>query len=292
MSVELDPKTILSSYAQLTIFILMLSIGLSQGFSKVTYLWRRPSLLSRCLLAAFVLVPIAAILINQVIPMSFPTRLGLAMMAICPGAPMVYRKSLKGKTLPVLAGSFQVTMAIVCVVAVPIWVGILSKLYPADATVDAATVFQQVASVQLLPIVLGLALREWFSELADHWTETLTNVGNFLFKGIVLLVLVIALPKVLTAGVLTVLGALLFATACLVIGHALGGPDPESRLTIAGANSTRNAGLALALATLNFQDPGILGAIATYAVFAAVAGGIYANLYQKKMPSQATTATS
>jgi BASS family bile acid:Na+ symporter len=89
-----------------------------------------------------------------------------------------------------------------------------------------------------------------------------------------------------------VIGALLFATASLVIGHGLGGPEPESRLTIAGANSTRNAGLALALATLNFQDPGILGAIATYAVFAAVAGGIYTNLYQKQMPPQATTATS
>jgi hypothetical protein len=38
---------------------------------------------------------------------------------------------------------------------------------------------------------------------------------------------------------------------------------------------------------LNFKDPNILGAIATYAVFSAIAGGIYTNLYQKKL-AQAT----
>jgi len=286
MAIELNVKEILGSYAQITIFVLMLSIGLSQGFANIAFLWRRPGLLARCLFAAFVLVPIAAMVINQIVPMSFPVRMGLAMMAICPGAPMIYRKSLKGRALPALAASFQVTMALVCVVAVPIWLGIISKLYPAEAVVEAATVFKQVASVQLVPIVLGMALREWVSDLADSWTTTVTNLGDFLFKGIVLVVLVVALPKVLTAGVIPVIGAVLFATANLLIGHGLGGPEPESRLTIAVSNNTRNAGLALALATLNFQDPGILGAIATYAVFAAVAGSIYTALYQKKLAQQ------
>jgi predicted Na+-dependent transporter len=48
---------------------------------------------------------------------------------------------------------------------------------------------------------------------------------------------------------------------------------------IAVANSTRNAGLALAIATAYFADPGILGAIASYALFAAVAGNIYSQKY-------------
>lgn len=292
MPIVLNVKEILGSYAHITLFTLMLSIGLSQGFANIAFLWRRPGLLARCLLAAFVLVPIVAMAINQVLPLSLPVRIGLAMMAICPGAPTIYRKSLKGLALPALAASFQVTMAIVCVVAVPLWLGIISKLYPMDAAVDAATVFKQVVSVQLLPIALGMALREWVPSLADEWTAKVTNLGDVLIKGVVLIVLVVALPKVLTAGVIPVLAAILLATASLVTGHVLGGPEPEGRLTLAIANNTRNAGLAMALATMNFQDLGILGAIAPYAVFAAIAGSIYTALYEKKLTQQAAVVES
>ncbi len=158
-----------------------------------------------------------------------------------------------------------------------------SNLYPSEAVIDSGTVFKQVASAQLLPIAIGAAIRERFSEFADDWEQTTSKLGNFLLIGVVLLIMAVALPKVLTVGIVPVIGAILFATACLVSGHILGGPEPENRLTIAVANSTRNAGLALAIATINFEDPVILGAIATYAVFSAVAGGIYTNLYQKKL---------
>jgi BASS family bile acid:Na+ symporter len=292
MPIELDIKAILSSYAQITLFLLMLSIGLSQGLANIAYLWRRPGLLARCLLASFVVVPLAAMLINQALPMSFPVKVGLATMAICPGAPMIYRKLLKGRALPNLAGSFQVTTAMLAVVGVPIWVAIFAQIYPNDMVVAPAAIFKQVALSQLAPIWVGLAIREWFSDLADDLDQPVFKLGSFLLMGLVLVILAVALPKVLTAGVIPVVGAVLFATACLLAGHLLGGPEPESRLTIAVANGTRNAGLALALATANFPDPGILAAIATYAVFSSVAGSIYSNLYQKKLAKQEAVAAA
>jgi len=56
------------------------------------------------------------------------------------------------------------------------------------------------------------------------------------------------------------------------------------------ANVSRNAGLALAIATANFQDPGILPAIATYALFAGISGSISSKKYQKKMPPEVAAA--
>jgi BASS family bile acid:Na+ symporter len=289
MDVELDIKTLLGSYAQFTLFVLMLSIGLSVGFTRLSILWRRPGLLARCLVASFVLTPIAAMIINQVLPLSFPVKAGLAVMAICPGAPMVYRKLLKGRTLPDLAGSFQATTALLAVVVVPLWLNIFAALYPNDASFDPAAIFRQVAMAQLLPIAIGLAIHSGFPELADDLDQPVFKLGTFLLLGLIFVILIAALPKVLTMGFMPVLAAVLFAAASLVIGHMLGGPEPESRLTLAVANSTRNAGLAFAIATANFQNPGILPAIATYAVFAGISGSIYSKLYQKKMPPQATT---
>jgi BASS family bile acid:Na+ symporter len=257
---------------------------LSQGFNNLVYLWRRPGLLVRCLIASFVLVPVAAMIINQVLPLSFAVKVGLATMAICPGAPMVYRKLLKGRTIPELAGSFQTTTALLAVIVVPLWLQIFARLYPNDADFTPANIFRQVAMAQLIPIVVGLVIHGWFPELTEDLEEPVFKIGSFLLLGLVFVILIVALPKVLTAGVVPVIAAILFAAASLLVGHYLGGPDPESRLTIAVANSTRNAGLALAIATANFSDPGILGAIATYALLSAVAGNIYSKKYQQQMP--------
>lgn len=283
MSIEVDLKTILGSYAQITLFLLMLSIGLSQGLKNLSFLWRQRSLLVRCILASFLVVPLVAMVINQILPLSFPIKVGLAMMAICPGAPMIYRKLLKGKGVPELAGSYQITMGILATIFVPIWISIFSNLYPNDAVINSATILKQVASAQLIPIFIGVFVKEKFPDFADDWVETVTKLGNFLLIGVVLLIIAVALPKVLTIGIVPVIAATLFASTCLISGHILGGPDVDQRMTIAIANSSRNAGLALAIATMNFQDPNILGAIATYAVFSAVAGGVYTNLYQKKL---------
>jgi BASS family bile acid:Na+ symporter len=183
MPIELDIKTLLGSYAHFTLFVLMLSIGLSVGFTRIATLWRKPGLLVRCLVASFVLTPIAAMVINQVLPLGFPVKAGLAMMAICPGAPMIYRKLLKGRALPDLAGSFQATTALLAVVAVPLWLNIFAALYPNDASFDPAAIFRQVAMAQLLPIAIGLAIHGWFPELADDLDEPVFKLGTFLLLG-------------------------------------------------------------------------------------------------------------
>jgi BASS family bile acid:Na+ symporter len=98
-------------------------------------------------------------------------------------------------------------------------------------------------------------------------------------------VVVMGLSLVLKAGPLPILAVVLMAAAGLVSGHYLGGADPTVRQTIALANGSRNAGLALALITLNF--PGVaqevLVTIASYAVMSAIAGKIYTRLYQKHL---------
>ncbi len=278
---ELDFKTIVSSYAQITIVLLMLSIGLGEGFRNLSILWQRPSLLVRCLIASFVLVPLAAMAIVEIVPMSSAARIGLGAMAICPGAPLMYNKLTSMKANTALGGSFQTTTSLFAILVVPIWVIILGSLYPNQANVSAADVFKQVAIVQLIPILVGVVLREWLPNLADELIEPVTKISSFMLVGVVIILLIFALPPILKVGIFTVIGVVLFIAASIVIGHYLGGPEPETRLTIALANSTRNAGLALALVSLNFEDPGILPVIAAIALLAFVAGAIYANLYRQ-----------
>jgi BASS family bile acid:Na+ symporter len=281
----MDLKELLSSFAQITLFAVMLSMGMVLGFRGMVSLWRRPSLLLRSVVAAFVVVPLVAMVVTRVLPLPFEVRAGIAAMAVMPGAPVIYRKMLKGPGNAELAGSFQATMALLSIVLVPLWFMVLSALYPADQVAPVAVVFKQVMLVQGLPLLVGAAIAHWLPDLADDFNEPLHRISSAMLIGVVLLVVVMGLSLVLKAGPLPILAVVLMAAAGLVSGHYLGGADPTVRQTIALANGSRNAGLALALITLNF--PGVaqevLVTIASYAVMSAIAGKIYTRLYQNQL---------
>lgn len=281
----MELKELLSSFAQITLFAVMLSMGMVLGFGGMARLWRRPSLLLRCFLAAFVVVPLAAMVVTKVLPLSFEVRAGIAAMAVVPGAPVIYRKMLKGPNDAELAGSFQATMALLSIVMVPLWFGIISALYPTVAAAPLAVVFKQVMLVQGAPLLVGAAIAHWLPELAHDFNEPLNRVSSAMLVGVVVLVAAMGLSLVLKAGPLPVLAVVLMAAAGLVSGHYLGGSDPVTRQTIAMANASRNAGLALALITLNFPTVAheVLVTIAAYAVMSAIASKIYAHLYQKQL---------
>ncbi len=284
----MEIKELLTSFAQITVFAVMLSMGMVLGFEGISRLWRRPSLLLRCLFAAFVVVPLAAMVVTQVLPLDSNVRAGIAAMAIIPGAPVTYRKMVKGPGDAELAGSFQATMALLSIVLVPIWFGVISALYPTIATAPLATVFKQVMLVQGLPLIAGAAIKHWLPELAEDFDEPLNRISTGMLVAVVVLVLAIGLPLVLKAGAVPVLAVVLMATAALLSGHFLGGSDPIARQTIAVANATRNAGLAIALISLNFPSAkhSILTTVAAYAVISGIAASIYAKLYAKKRHAQ------
>jgi len=282
MNIDID--TVVSSYATLTLFLLMLTIGLREGFANLTLLWRRPGLLLRCLLAAFVLVPIACMAIDAIFPLSAPVRAGMAAMAVCPGAPMLYRKLSGMKVNTALAGSYQVTMSLFAVVLVPLWIIIINLLYFKQNPNSIGDVAQQIAFVQLIPITVGMVTRGWLPSLADDLLEPTEKISSRMLLGILIIVLIVGLPQILRVGVVTVVGVVLFIAATILIGHYLGGADPDTRIALALANSSRNAGLALALVAINFENEGrVLGTIGAIALLSAVAGAIYVNLYRKQL---------
>jgi BASS family bile acid:Na+ symporter len=281
---DFDIDTIVSSYATITLFLLMFTIGLREGFVNLTLLWRRPGLLFRCLLASFVLVPIAAMAIDTIVPMSDPVRAGIGAMAVCPGAPMLYRKLVSLKANAPIAGSYQVTMSLFAVVLVPLWIILINVLYLKQNPNTIVDVGRQIAFIQLIPITAGMVIRGWFPSLAEDLLPPTQKISSVMLLGVLVVILIVALPQVLRVGVVTVLGVVLFVAATLVIGHYLGGPTPEGRVALALANSSRNAGLALALIAINVENEGpILGAISAIALLSAVAGVIYVNLYRKKL---------
>ncbi|HEY9648012.1 MAG TPA: hypothetical protein V6C88_16675 [Chroococcidiopsis sp.] len=280
----MDATTIVSlitKIAQLTLFALMLGMGLNLTMQQVLYLWHKPGLLIRALLASFVLVPLVALVVVQIIPLSAPVRVGIALMAIAPGAPMIYRKVSKMQWDATLAASYQVTVALVAIVFLPLLTTLLSYLYPTQGSVTPLAVFQQILAVQLIPLLMGLGIRAGISDLADDIQDFVTRMGNGMLLALGVVILAKGLQAVFNAGILALLAIALITIASLAIGHFLAGPDPETRATLAIANATRNPGLALVITVANFTKADVVPIVIVYALISAVIAAIYNRRYKR-----------
>lgn len=259
----------------------MLGMGLNLTIRQLSYLWNKPGLLIRVLLASFVLVLLAVVIVVGILPLSAPVRIGIALMAITPGAPLIYRKISKMGWNATLAASYQVTVSLLAIVFIPVLAVILSNFYPNQDVVTPLEGFKQVLAVQIIPLTIGLAIRAGIPDFADDIEGFVTRIGNGTFLALGVLILVKGLEQALNAGILTILAIALIAAASLMIGHFLGGADPNDRATLAIANATRNPGLALVITVLNFTKAEILPTIIVYALISAVAVAIYHNCYKR-----------
>src|SRR5439155_18977208 len=81
-----------------------------------------------------------------------------------------------------------------------------------------------------------------------------------------------------------------FAICGLLIGHFLGGPEPENRRVLALAAATRHPAIAVAIAHANFPDQKLaVPAVFLYTIVGAILSGLYFRLTSHKKTSQAGT---
>jgi BASS family bile acid:Na+ symporter len=80
-------------FVKLTIFTLMLGIGVNLSLGDLFGLERRPADLLRSLLAVVVLVPLVVALLLLVVDLPREVATGLAVLAAAPGAPLTSQRA-------------------------------------------------------------------------------------------------------------------------------------------------------------------------------------------------------
>jgi len=286
---------VLKALAAMTIFLLMLTLGVKTPLAALASLWQQPRLLGRSLLAALVLFPVGAGLIGYLclkdLPGALPIGLGLVVLASSPGAPLLTQRATMAGGNVAIATSLQVTLATLAVVTTPLTLLMFTAIFAeVKASADFLIIAKQVLTVQLLPLGLGLLIRYLGREAAAELSELLTTVANTLF--IVLLVFLlgfslVTIPTVPWRGLAVIALIVIFGLIC---GHLLGGPDLETRSAIATGAIARNAGLALFLLAANGAGPAIPTIIA-YMVVGALTALPY-NIWIKRQQQQPTPAVS
>jgi len=276
-------------FVTVTIFSLMLAMGVSHSFQQLTSLWRRPELLLRSLLAVIVLVPAVVGLILWVFELPLAVATGLAVLAAAPGAPLTYKRSQMAGGDPAYTASLQLMLALLAVVVTPLILVIFCTLFELGAgRVSPFAVARQVAEVTFLPVITGLLVQHFAPRLADVIGKPLRILANILFivlfsAVIILLVLSPDLRMTLNLGGLPTGAIIIMVGSSLAIGHLLGGPSREHRSVLAIASIARNVGLALFIAQLSDYGQNFIPTLLTYMIFGALLAVPYSVWSKRQM---------
>jgi BASS family bile acid:Na+ symporter len=243
---------------------LVLAMGLMASPSDATWLWRRPSLLLRSLLAMYVLVPGLAFLMVSGLALSPAVDAALLVLAVSAGAPLLARK-LRRVDSDAYALSLVATTSLLAIVVVPAWVALLARHFGVSSELPVPAVAWLVGKAFLLPFLAGMAIRAWVPDHADRFAPRLFQVAGVALL-VIALVLLVAQWRLLVALPGAVLLALVvFLVLALAIGHVLGGPDPAERTVLGAACATRHVGVA-ALVAAAYPGPAVTAIVAGYLI--------------------------
>ena len=226
---------------------IILAIGMDSTLSDATYLWRRPGLLLRSMLAMYVLVPLAALALVKVVTLAPGAEIGLVVVAVSAGAPLLPRKLMKiGDGAYIF--SLVVTSSLLAIFLVPAWLAVLGTQldYPVSLRPDRAAMV--LAKSFLLPLALGMVFRRLFPTIAERLGSRLMAVAGLVLTVCALTLLILHWDILLAARWPGILALAALVAISLAIGHLLGGPAEDDRTALAIACATRHIGIAVLVA--------------------------------------------
>ena len=268
------------------VLMLMLSVGMSLKLREIIANWRRltVSQWARLLLATFILPPLIALALAQVLPLERPAMAGLFLVAIAPGAPLMTRGVAKRGFDMQMAASYQVWGAVMIPIMIPLLVALVGKLYQRDIWIPPHTLLLLIAKQQLAPLFAGMLLMRFFPQFSIRARRALNLLGNAVLTLCLIALLWRLGPVLLKSSPWLPVAALLLAVGCLLVSRALLSNATPGVQTLVISNVNRHVGLALLLSGSYLHNRNCLPAIACYAFAAPLVMGVYAKIARRRIP--------
>ena len=248
-------REILAGISQLATLAFAVSTMLAMGMGLTLRELLEPLRNVRFILAAlginFIIVPAVAWLLAQVLGLAPDIRIGLLLIACAAGAPAVPKLVQIAKGDAATAVMLVTLLIVVTVVFAPL---ALPLLLP-GVTVDSGAIAMSLAGQMLLPLGIGLLVRERWEEEATAYRPTVGTISN-----VALVVLLLTSVGTNIPGLLGLLGSggilatVLLIAAAIVAGYLVGIPAGVERRVLALGAGQRNIAAAFIIGTGNFAD--------------------------------------
>lgn len=272
--------------AAIMLVALTFGAGLEVDREHLLATLRNVGLIVRALIANFVIVPAAGLLISDVLRLPANVATGFLLMAAAPGVPFVLAGARKKGGRLGLAVALALFLPLLSILTVPLTLALI--LPPGvRAEFPFAKFAMTLVLFQLLPLLVGIAVGGRFPQAADKLKKPIQIV---FFAAIVALV-VLLMPKLVhdvplvygSHGMWAMLILVLFSFA---VGWWFGAPAREDRRILAIGTALRNIGLCALLAA-GFDDPRIAAAVITYFIIQFIVTTAFGTYFKRTVKEAA-----
>jgi len=250
----------------ITLFELMVAVGLSVRLSDLRAVARDWKLAARAVLANYIVVPAATVGLLLLFRSHPMVAAGFLVLAVCPGAPYGPPFTAIARGNVVVAVGMMVLLAGSSAVLAPILLPILLSRLPGDETltVNATKIAATLLVTQLVPLCIGVALRHWRPLLADRLTKPAGLLSKVLNLAVVILILTTQYRSLAQFTLRALAGMLALLVASFAAGYILGSRDASQRRAMTVTTSLRNVGVGLVIATATFAGTPAVTAVVLY----------------------------
>jgi BASS family bile acid:Na+ symporter len=270
------------------VFLLLLDLSLRVDRHDLARVARCPGLIGRAALAVLVVVPALSVGLSFLPFIPLPARAALVMLAVAPGAPLASKRAamLGGALATSLA--LQVGVATLGVITAPMMLLGIGWLHGLRLAAAPAALAVQLAAMQICPIGVGALLRWGSPALARRLSPTIARLATLSLVAFVIALLVRIGPFLPSIGLPSWAALAFFSSTALLLGHLLGGPDRDTRVTVAVASANRNIGMAVLLAEcLKSEIPSLETLIIVFALVNLLMSSIYSRALASVRPAPA-----
>jgi len=269
---ENQVNLLINLLAAVTLFEMMVSIGMGVTFADLVGVARNGRLIGMAALANYVCVPAAAVVLVLLFDADALVAAGFLIAAVCPGAPYgpPFTGIAKGNVaravglMAILAGSSALVAPLLLHFLLPLTSG------DEQVQVNVVKMVSTLLIAQFLPLCIGLGIRHWRPVLADRLKKPanlLSLALNLVTFGVIL---GIQWEMLMGIPVRAYLGMLALVLLAVGVGWLLGGPGRENRTAMTMATSVRNVGVSLVIATASFAGTKAVTAATAFAIFQTI----------------------
>ena len=279
----MEPIKIIGLAFNLSMAATILAYGLRARYDDLNYLFRRPRLLVVSLIAMFVVVPAAALILAMTIDLPLGAKVAMVALAISPTSPLLSKQERESGG----DGSYAVGLSIVVVllaqIITPGLVVFLSRLMSKPFGLDPLAVVKLMLIMVLLPLVVGMVLRRLFGVGIERMSEPMMQGANMVMLAALIALLIVVLPKVWSfVSILVVLTFALYNLVAFAIGDVLGGPQPNHAIVLAFSCANRHPAIPLTIAATSYPGQNFAVAIILCLIVNAIVAKAYLSWRRKQ----------
>jgi BASS family bile acid:Na+ symporter len=290
-------STIFSLVLVVFIVSMMLAAGLNATIASLGQVFRKFWLVILVLVVNFVLIPLLGWGIAELFALATPAFIAMVLVACSPGAPFGVKPAVTSGGDVVTASSLQILMAALGSFTFPFTANwILSAADLGEGiSLPVGRLVLTVVVLQIVPFIVGMAVRGWAPQTAAGWRAVSTKVSGLAFFAVLALALLGGWQAIVDLiGSRTMLAAIVLGVIALALGTVLAVGKGRVKTTVGLLAPNRNAGPIFAAVGIAFaNDPAILGAATAIILIGTVISILFASFLARRRatPEEAAVAS-